>query len=1624
MKDTNFVNGFVRAWWIYLLAGLLATGSYFLLPDARVQDVFYDLTGAVSVGAVVAGIRMNRPDRPLPWQLFAVGLSLLVAGDLLWNLYQAVAWSSLPFPPVACIPYLLGYLTVATGLLLLSWNRSGGWISFIDPAIIATGVGLVSWVSLLEPYAKDLSLPFFKPVLIISYLLMDLLLFAAMARLLMVSEERLPAYLLLALGTTFSLLAYLSSAPGVLAGTYTPGGPADAGWLLFYVLFGAAALHPSMAATAQTPREREEKLMWWRFVLLAGASLMVPAALVVEAAIRVPVSATVIGGGTVVMFGLVLARLAGTMRLRERALRRERVLRKFDEALVAAHDRESIHRTLLETVMDLASSVPGIRASLAAGSAEQMVVVATGGTNLRALQGLRIVVDDLPQTVRQALLAGEFAELRGFDPALFWKVLGDFAKDNNVRRRQSAIVAFLVMPLYVRGGLEGMIALCADAPFPASVRENLEALSVSASLALESAALSDERHQQRSEAWFGSLVRNASGVIMILDAGGTIRYASPSCKPILDYEPEDLAGIQALALVHPEDKLRVRTHFAGISGGPGVRVALEFRIRHADGSWRYVESVANNLLDDPNLQGVVINCRDVTERKKSQEALEEAELRYRTLVERMPAVTYTNPLDETDNSLYISPGVEDMLGYSVEEGEEDPELWDRLLHPEDRERVLAEEARTSATGDPFRMEYRMISRGGRTVWVRDESVLVRDDEGRPRFWQGIMLDITGRKNAEQALRYRFGFEKIIADTSTKFVDLAPEEVDSGIEDALRDIGKFSGADRSYVFLFSEDGKTTENTHEWCAEGIEPQIENLKDISIDTWPLAMRKFRNGEVHHVPRLTDLPAEAVAEREECEAQDIQSFVQIPMLREGTLVGFVGFDSVRSERVWSEDEIMLLKTVGELFTNALERRRVQRVLQEAEERYRSLVENIPAVTYVHPSGDSAALSYISPQIESILGYTAEEYISEPGFWMDRLHPDDKKRVLEEDKRTDETLEPYSIEYRMLSRDGRYVWVREEAVVVRDEENKPRYWQGFLWDITDRKEMEEAIREAEDRYRTLVEQIPAAIYLQDVEHNSPIQYISPQIENMTGYTPEEYTSRPNLFRSTMHPGDLESVMSEGERATRTGEPHSVEYRTICRDGHEVWVRDEAVLVRDARGRPKFWQGVMLDITAQKDLESRLAHQAFHDELTGLPNRALFMDRLKQALARTERRESSLAILFVDVDNFKFVNDSFGHEAGDTLLIEIARRVEKCIRPEDTAARLGGDEFTVLLEDLGDRVDATQVARRILEELQIPFYLEGTRVNSTGSIGIALGGPGHRWPSDLLRAADTALYRAKARGKNGYAISDEIMNQRAEHNLKLESELLRAVERGEMETHYQPKLELATGRVVGWEALVRWQHPLRGLVPPLDFIPIAEETGQIIPIGSHVLRQACLQLRDWRDRMSRDPDWTMSVNLSARQFQRPEIVGEVAVILNESGLEPTSLILEITESAAMEGPESSIHTLRKLKELGVKIAIDDFGTGYASLSRLRSFPVDILKVDKSFVDGLGRNTEDTAIVNTVIRLAHALNLKTVAEGVETAEQADTLRALGCEMGQGYYFARPLPANEINYPFDFEASIRR
>ncbi len=751
-------------------------------------------------------------------------------------------------------------------------------------------------------------------------------------------------------------------------------------------------------------------------------------------------------------------------------------------------------------------------------------------------------------------------------------------------------------------------------------------------------------------------------------------------------------------------------------------------------------------------------------------------------------------------------------------------------------------------------------------------------------------------------------------------------------------------------------------------------------------------------------------------------RSFVAVPLSgEEGE--GAAGALLFASEKpfVWTEEHQRVCLMVAEQTGVAVRGVRLLHGTREAEARYRSLVNDVDAIVW-EVDALAEGPTFVSEQVESWLGLSSKALRTDPKAWLRLVHPDERRRILDEIEvhKTDKT--PWELEFRANnSRNNKEMWLR--ALITPElQEGKVVRARGLTIDVTERHRHLDELLQTNAILEATQEASADGICLVDergqvVSHNrrfTQMWHIPPTLveeardgRQLTAWVlslmraPDEFIEKMNLLRE--HP---ESSSHD-----------------------EVTLRDDRIFERtsapargaDGRFFGRVW--TFSDITDRKRYEAQLAHRAFHDPLTDLPNRTLFLNRVEHALSRLDRRGKALAVLFFDLDRFKTINDTMGHERGDWLLKEIAHRLHDSLRPGDTAARFGGDEFTLLLEDLNGLDDAKAVTERLIESITAPLSFEGREIEVTASIGMALSFSKHDRAGDLLRNADIAMYRAKNKGKARYEVFDTQMSAQALERLQLEIELRQAVKWNQLRLAYQPLIDLTLDKVIGVEALVRWQHPERGLIGPNDFIPIAEESGMILPIGEWVLREACTQAKKWETQFP-DTPLKMSVNLSARQFQGGDIVRDVRRVLEETGLDAKHLELEITETAVMEDADETIKTLEELKKLGVKLAIDDFGTGYSSLAYLERFPLDALKIDRSFVAQIGKTSrrglrvgalspERSVIMQAVQTLGQGLGIPITAEGIETAEQLSQLREMGCAVGQGFLFARPLDAGALS-----------
>jgi diguanylate cyclase (GGDEF)-like protein/PAS domain S-box-containing protein len=678
---------------------------------------------------------------------------------------------------------------------------------------------------------------------------------------------------------------------------------------------------------------------------------------------------------------------------------------------------------------------------------------------------------------------------------------------------------------------------------------------------------------------------------------------------------------------------------------------------------------------------------------------------------------------------------------------------------------------------------------------------------------------------------------------------------------------------------------------------------------------------------------------------------------------------------------------------------RRAEQELAESDASLRFLLGALDDVIWLSKP-DSGQMLYISPNVERVFGRTVADFLGNPELWYTMVHPEDAERFATEYARLT-VARSTAVQYRILRPDGEVRWLDARVAVVDDAAGRPLRAIGIVSDVTERHRADEELRLAAQVFEFAEE----AIVITDP--NERILRVNKSFTRVTGYTAEEAIGQtPRLLASGRHDAEFYSEL----------------WRALGQDGHwagEVWNRrknnelyPEWLSITRLRGRdgnPSHYVGIFADLSERKHSENRIHQLSNYDTLTNLPNRALLDDRLRQAVAAARRGEGDVALLCMDLDRFKLVNDSLGHAVGDVLLTEAGERLVAVADPEATVSRATGDQFIIVLPRSGGRAGAAAVATRILEALRAPFSLPTGELRLTGSIGISVYPDDGQDPDSLMKNAEAAMYHAKERGHDQHQFFTAALSAAVSERLQLENRLRVALDAGEFELHYQPQVQLDGTRADAVEALVRWRHPETGLVPPLRFIPVAEESGLIVPLGEWVLREACRQAAEW---LGSHQPILVAVNISAVQFAQSDFAAVVARALADSDLPPHLLELEVTESVVMGGIDRVLPMLASLKALGVRLSVDDFGTGYSSLAYLRRFPIDKLKIDQGFVREMLNNTDDLSITRAVIDLARSLRLRVIAEGVETAEQADVLRGMGCDEAQGYHYSRPLQAPAV------------
>ncbi|HEV7699819.1 MAG TPA: PAS domain S-box protein [Pyrinomonadaceae bacterium] len=1057
---------------------------------------------------------------------------------------------------------------------------------------------------------------------------------------------------------------------------------------------------------------------------------------------------------------------------------------------------------------------------------------------------------------------------------------------------------------------------------------------------------------------------------------------------------------------------------------------------------------------------------------------------FRTYIENLPVMFYAVTAKPPHTPLYISPTFE-QFGYPLDDWMTKPDIWDLIIHPDDREEVLNNTRAAMRTGDSIDFEYRVVCQDGSLMWVRDRSCFIKDKLGNPLCRQGVILDVTERRNAEQELEKREKLYRTLARTIPRTAVLL--------------------FDHDFRYTLA-DGEQLKN-HKWSQEMFEGKtlFDVFPDDVTQEWAGYYRRALNGE-------------AVCVEMENEGGAFQVSV-LPVHDENgdTFAGMVMWQDI-TEKKCADDQI-----------------------RDSEARYRQLYENANDIIYVHDlEGNYISINGVA---ERVLGYTNEEALKLN--MTDFAAPEHLQIVKDALAKKVSGSSPQTVyEIDCIRKDGTTVTLEVNSSVI-SKDGKPVAVQGIARDITERKHAEEALRKSEERYRELFENANDLIYTHDMQGN--FTSLNRAGEIITGYTREEalgmnigvvvapeFLDAARTMTAKKVAGErpstyeLEIISKTGERVTLElstrlivspdGLPLGVQglgrditarrqaeaslHETLSlfattfestADGIVVMSLDRGIvtcnqkfiemwgvapeLIAEKNGGAvvdlvasqlkdpeKFMHGLnetyktphatvsevleladgriierhsqpqyledkpigrvacFRDITERSRAEERLRYYALHDTLTDLPNRVQFMNHLHRAVERAEGNDfARFAVLFLDLDRFKVINDSLGHAVGDKLLVAIAEKLSSCVRPGDIVARLGGDEFTILLNRTGDQDEVAAVAERLQARISEPFKIDNYEVFTTASIGIILSADcTARTAEDFLRDADAAMYRAKESGKARYEIFDQEMHVRNMNLLRVETDLRHAVERNEFEVLYQPIVDLDSGSVKEFEALIRWRHPVHGLVAPDEFIEVAEETGLIIPIGRWIIEESCRQIVEWQRKFG--IELAVSVNLSAKQLMHPNLTSQVSDILAETGLAADQLKLEVTESTVMEHSDRSLKVLSELDALGIALSTDDFGTGYSSLSYLQKFPFERLKIDRSFIKIMDQDAKSGAIVKTILMLGENLGIEVVAEGIESASQLEKLRQLGCRMGQGYLFSRPVDRESVEAMIEAGANI--
>lgn len=1110
-----------------------------------------------------------------------------------------------------------------------------------------------------------------------------------------------------------------------------------------------------------------------------------------------------------------------------------------------------------------------------------------------------------------------------------------------------------------------------------------------------------------SEERFRAIFEQAGVGITRVDLDGVLVEVNQKFCEMLGYAREQLLGKRVQDITHPDDYGEGARHRANLTRGSARSISGEKRFLRKDGTVMWARRTMSTACDPAGKPIYVISIvEDITERKRTEAALRDSEERFRATFENAPVGIMHTSLDD-NRILRVNPKMCKLLGFSTDEllGV----TTDDILHPDYRgtDRGKYHERMLQGALESYSSERVFLRKDGSPLWVDRTVSLTRGASGEPLYFIRIVEDITERKRAEAEVAGERALLRTIIDTVPDFIYVKDAE------------GRFSVANKAWL----EERNLGDS---------EVVGKTVFDIFPDELARRMAAQDTGVMSTGTPIMDFEQRVVLRAPKGGRSLVRwfSITKVPMRdATGKIIGTIGTSREITERRLSAQRREMEHTIAAVLADATS---VEVALPKV---IQTICEGLDWDCGLHWSWDKSAEllrcrhSWVRPAeamdefVQASLGMVNEAPVAvaatpsgglvrrvwagaKPVWLPDVARMPDFRRapVAQRADLHGAFAFPIMMEGRpwgVMEFFSHEIREPDEALlqIVRAIGNQ-------IGQFIRRKETEHALRESEEQFRQLAGHIPQVFWICEADRHRAI-YVSPAYEELTGVDPETLKTRAHGWLDFVHPDDRQQVMT-ARREAASGR-YDQTFRIVRPDGAMRWVRDRAFPVYDADGSVYRIAGICEDITEKKAAEERLAQLAHFDILTGLPNRALFLDRLRQAMTLARRHDRATGMMFLDLDRFKLANDTFGHSAGDRLLKHVAERLADCVREGDTIGRFGGDEFGIVLADMRTPEDVRLVAQKIVDMLQFPFELEGHEVFITASIGISLYPADSDDEMELMKNADTAMYRAKESGRNRYEFYSRDMNVRSLQRLSLESNLRRALERGEFLLHYQPKASLATRQITGFEALLRWAAGGQKLVSPADFVPLLEDTGLIVPVGEWVIDTACRQLVAWREAGVRMVP--IAINLSARQFREKNLAAAVERMLRAHDIHPRLLEIEITESSLMANSEVAVRTLSHLKALGLRLSVDDFGTGYSSLAYLRRFPLDTLKIDRSFVNEVTTNADGANITRAIIGMSHNLGLNVVAEGVETEAQLAFLYAEGCGEMQGHYFSPPLPAED-------------